>query len=270
MKNKSVLLMAAAAALVAITLGIAVGFDRARAPALTGEAASDWTAALTAMEKGDPANAKASLLRFVAAAEAQGIRSPEAHFNLAIAHWDLKEPGPAAAEVLRSLLTGQSLSHIARAQSVMAGMQRELGVSDGVARENRFLARMWITDNGLTFLFALALWSLAGISLWLWRQRQIVRLPVILSSLILPVMTFLLAGGALSLRDWKGGYAVLDATDNAIGLFPSPRIDTQEKLLDLPSGTLVHSTGETQNGFLRIDSPVVAWVQSSQLLVPSL
>ena len=146
-------------------------------------------------------------------------------------------------------------------------MQRELGVSDTVARENRFLSRVWITDNGLTFLFALGFWSLVGMALAL-RRRQGVALPAVLGWMLLPVLTFCLATAALSLRDIKGGYAVLDTADGAIGLFPNPRLDTQEKLLDLPAGTLVHSTGETQNGFLRIDSPVVAWVQAPEIKMP--
>ncbi len=268
MKNKYVLQMTAVAVLAAITLGLAIGFDRTRAPFLTGDAQADWTAAASALEKGDPASAKTALTRWITAAEAQGIRSPEANFNLASALWNLKEPGPAAAELLKSLLTAQSLSHIARAQSVLASMQRELGVSDSVARENRFLSRVWITDNGLTFLFALGFWSLVGMALTLKRRQDSVRLPAVLGWMVLPVLTFCLASGALSLRDIKGGYAVLDTAEGAIGLFPSPRLDTQEKLLDLPAGTLVHSTGETQNGFLRIDSPVIAWVQTPQIRLP--
>ncbi len=268
MKTKYVLLWVVLAALAVATLGIAIARDHAHSPVLTGEAAAGWSTAMTHLEKGEAAMARQALARWIAAAEAKGIRSPEAYFNLAIAHWGLKEPGPAGSAVLRSLLATPSLAQIARAHSILAAMQRELGVSDTVARENRFLARIWLTDNGLTFFLMLAFWSAIGISLWLYQQRPTIRRRDILGSMTPTAIALLVASFGLALRDWKGSYAVLDGTDSPVGLFPSPRLDTQEKLLDLPSGTLVHSTGESQNGFLRIDSPIVAWVPTTQIQLP--
>ncbi len=269
MKNKTVLWLAAGALVGILTFGATLAYDYARAPKVPADGAADWSAALAHLEKNDPKSAAAALTAWIKKAEEAGVHSPEAHFNLAIARWDLKEAGPAASALLKSLLIAQSLPHIARAQAALAGMQRELGVSDAVAKETRFLARVCITDNGLTCLMMIAFWMIAGISLWIWKERDHLKFRQALAWTLPIVAILVFCGIGLVSRDWNGGYAVLNSEESAIAVFPNPKLDTQEKLLDLPAGTLVHSSGESQNGFVRIDSPIVAWVQQAQIEVPT-
>lgn len=265
MKTKFTLLSVGMTVLAALSLLGTLLWRNAHRPVIPAELQPQWEAAVSLLEKGNYRSARDSLVQWIAEAHPKGIDSPEAYYNLSIAHWEMKEPGPSASALLNSLLLSQSLSQIARSATALARMQIDLGISDGITRELRFQARVWLTDNGLTFLMMLAFWSLIGVGLWFWRFHGQLTWLQRAGIALGPIVIFAVAGTGLLHRDWKGSYGVLDTEDGTIGLYPDPRLDTQEKLLDLPSGTLVHSSGEAQNGFIRIDSPLVAWVQTGEL-----
>ena len=90
-----------------------------------------WELALTHLQNGNYAAAGSEFTRWIDQARSANIRSPEAHFNLALSLWaEKKRPGLAIAHLLESASISHSVFHLWKVHKTLSELQRKLGILD--------------------------------------------------------------------------------------------------------------------------------------------
>ena len=219
-----------------------------------------WSSALSALQSNDAATAERLFTQWIAESEKAGIRSPEAHYNLGLAYWNLKRPGPSVYHFLKSTTYSSSPWKRLSTLNTLADIEKEIGVRDGVAVNTNFKAHMTLDEDWLLFLITIAFWGLVGAGLLWWLQgnrakkaaRQIA---------IVPAIFLLVSLLGYAYRATGPSVGVLDGELGGVNVFRIPEEKADNKLVELPAGTIVLS-GRTQNDFIEIYDPVSGWVST--------
>jgi hypothetical protein len=247
-----------------IAAGLAVVFSR---PAQADTLAELWNSGLQNASQGHPDEAARAFQQWIDLAEKSGLRSSEAHHNLGYLYWTLKRPGPAIYHSLTSAILSGSLPKTLDHLQALSSMEREVGIKDGVSSHLAFRLRILFGENTLTFLLAAGFWALILVVL-----MRLVRFPGSKVRTLKPVflaiaaVAWSLAAAGIAQRYLlPTQYGVLDNEKGAIAVFRLPEQKADEKLVDLPSGTIV-SVGHSENdGFVKIVYPVSGWVQTAEV-----
>lgn len=222
-----------------------------------------WKAGVDALKRKDDQQAQRVFSDWIESAEKSGIRSSEAHYNLGLAHWNLKHPGQAVYEVLKSAtLTASPVTTLERL-NFLDGMQDDIGIHDGLPRKLFFKLYLLINRDGIVLLSCLVIWSVCGFGLWRWIRRRPFN-NAIRGFFALPVLMGCLAAGAAVNHEYLFRYGVLDGSEKGIPLFRSAGDEATKKLIDLPAGTIV-AWEPGEKGFVKISYPVVGWVEERDL-----
>ncbi len=196
-------------------------------------------------------------------AEAQGVRSSDAHYHLALAHWEKKEPGHAVYQLMESAKLKQNpfaaLSILGQVQQI----ESEQSIRDGVSSSPMLYLLFTFTPN-LNVLFAtLAVWCfLAAFYLVWYRQQPIGKVQVALWLAAGVFVTVPLAG-VLS-RSLLKPIAVTHST-GVLGVFTTAEAKDENRIISLPPGVLV-VTEEVSGNMRHISQPLSGWIEAKALL----
>jgi hypothetical protein len=222
-----------------------------------------WENATRALANEDAAHAVEGYRQWLDNHAREGLQSPEAHYNLGLAYWKLKQPGPAIYHILKSATLRRSIPRIHQDLRTLAALEKEIGIKDNLA--DGFLFQLWLLLNQdiTTWLIALAFWAFLGRLLWRWLRKYS---PADSSSSWVlagtSIICLVLAIVATVNRRYLTHVGVLIG-DGGIPLYRTPpqgaNPDPELKLADLPSGTIV-TLGPQKEEFLQITQPVSGWI----------
>ena len=222
-----------------------------------------WDSGLKALERSDYQVAVSDFTEWIANGAKAGVRSPEAHYNLALSHWNLKQNGPAIYHLLKSATLSSSPIKAWERLDSLGSLQKEIGIHDGVPEKLFFQLFLLGNRDVAIFIFALGFWSLFGLIFWRW-IRGIPMGPYMKGLFAIPFLLWT-AGAILFINhEYLFRFGVLDTVNEGIPLFKSAGEPSEKKLVDLPPGTIV-TWGQTSSGFVQISYPVVGWVPESDL-----
>ncbi len=225
-----------------------------------------WQRGVEALKANNIKGAEPFLTEVSRLVEVDGARSPEVHFNLGLVYWELKQPGPAVYHLLQSTQSYFSPFRIRSTLATVAGIQRELGLRDSPAEDWFFGLSLALPENLAWVLFTLGFWGLAaaGILRWTTGSRS---LRAARQVAIVPGALFSIALLIFAIRWLTPDFGVLVDDQNGIRVYRSPQAIEENRLVELPSGTLV-ITGRKERGYTEIQSPVAGWVISGSSLDP--
>lgn len=227
-------------------------------------AADAWAEARLKYQSGDYKSAQELLSSWVSSQEARGIISPEAHYNLGLAHWQLKQPGAASFHFLQSAhLTASPLKTWSTLET-LAAIEKDLGIQEGVTDESSFFFGLLVKRDWLTILTMLGFWGMVGAGLMAWLQgrrayhaaRQVA---------VAPFALLLLAATGFLYRLTLPELAVIDGnTSPQVVVFRGPEEKADTKVIELPSGTIA-TVGRSEAAFVEILTPVTGWIPRASL-----
>lgn len=219
-----------------------------------------WSSALSALQSNDAATAERLFTQWIAQGEKAGIHSPEAHYNLGLAYWNLKRPGPSVYHFLKSTTYSSSPWKRLSTLDTLADIEKEIGVRDGVAVSNNFKAHMTLDEDWLLFLVTLGFWGLVGTGLLWWLQGSRAE-KAAKQIAVVPALFLLIALVGYGYRATGPNVGVLEGEPSGVNVFRAADEKADNKLVELPAGTIVLS-GRTQNDFIEIHEPVSGWVSN--------
>ncbi len=224
-----------------------------------------WDAAVRAETVQVPAERVRLFSDWIEKAQAQSIRSAEAHYHLAMAYWANKDTGKAVYHLIESAKLRQSPLGALKLLGKVNQIESEQSVREGLSSSLKLQLFFFLTPN-LCFSFALiALWSvILALFFWWQRGRRVEALQVGLFIFAAFCSLFPLSGliaHSLVARP----IAVTDVPAGTfVGVYQGPEIKDETKIINLPSGILV-MTDEEKNGWSRISQPLAGWVESRGL-----
>jgi hypothetical protein len=242
---------------------LSFGLNSARADvSLDADLQPLWESAVASLKSQNNAEAVEQFSRWIATARADGIESPEAYYNLALAEWSLSRIDRAMSHFVRSAALVSSPLENWRNLQLLARLEREAGIKESATGQLSFKLKMILNSNVSVALFMTGFWIFVLLSVWRWwraeRGHAIASLRWVLAT---PVLLWSLA--AVGFFNLKLGhtYAVLsDKTE--VALFSTP--DDKEKIIELPAGTIIES-GKEENGYVQVLEPVSGWARTSQI-----
>lgn len=220
-----------------------------------------WKQGVTALKANDSKTALAVFTSWAALVGADANRSPEYHYNLGIAYWDQKRAGNSVYHLLQSTQGYLSPFRVHSTLKTVSGIQRELGIRDNPAEDWLFRWALLVPSNLVATLLSLGFWGLVAAILVRWLQGARAHRAACQIA-ILPALCFVLGLAALSLKAVAPDWSVLVDEENGIHVYKLPQAIEENRLVDLPSGTLV-ITGRNDRGYTEIQSPIAGWVVSS-------
>lgn len=225
-----------------------------------------WTQARLKWEAGELNSAQELLTQLVKVHESQGIRSSEPHYNLGRLFWQLKQPGKANYHLLKSAALSSSLLDTLSTVSTIEGIEREIGVREGVSEGISFSLYLLLKDNWLQGMLCVGLWGLIFAWLVSWLQGPRAKRAAILAA-ILPIALILFSSLAYLFKKTMPRLAVIESTENTrVIVYRDPEKRIEDKPVELPSGTVI-TVGRTEKNFSEILSPIYGWVEQTNLLI---
>lgn len=254
-------------ALVCLALGIGLAASplRAAVPPQT-ELAPLWDSAMKALHESSHQEAARLLAAWIDEGEKQGIRSAEAHYNLGLAEWGAKRPGKAVYHLVESARLRSSPLSALKAISTLGGLQKELGIRDGVSEAASFRLYFLLNPDWILAFVSLSFWLVAlTLVVWWLKGRAIYRVQATCLSVAAAFTTIAVIG--IVNRAYFCNFGVLDGDREMIPLYKKPIAttpDEADKLVDLPAGTLVKlAPSPEREGYAPISRPVAGWVPSA-------
>jgi hypothetical protein len=223
--------------------------------------ADTWSQGLAALRSHDSARAIDLFTSFLRETEGAGDSSPEAHHNLALALWEKGDHGAAVFHFLRAATLTGSPWQALRSLELLDGIQRELGIHDGVTDHTFFQIFLLGTPSLALVIFCIGFWSFLTLILWHWYHWPGFHAK---SLFAIPVVLLLLSFSLRYSHDHLFQYGVLGNGDE-VPLYRAAGDPVEKKLADLPAGTIV-TWGKSEHGFIEISYPVVGWVPEKALL----
>jgi len=225
-----------------------------------------WQQGVTALKANDPKAAQTAFEEWAKAFGPEASRSPEYHYNLGIANWELKQAGSAVFHLLQSTQGYLSPWNVHSTLKTVSGIQRELGIRENPVEDWLFRWPMLLASNLVSVLLSLGFWGL--LAAFLVRSLQGARATrAAVQIAVLPGLCFVIGLSALALKAISPNWSVLVDEENGVHVYKMPQAIEENRLVDLPSGTVV-LTGRTERGYTEIQSPVAGWVVSTLSLDP--
>lgn len=236
-----------------LCLGASVGFSEGSDPL--------WESGVRALEQKRGADAMKSFAEWISIHEAQGVRSPQAHRNLAIAAQMDNKPGPAGVHLLTSAtLRASPFSNWETAER-LSEMQKEIGIRDSVTDYNSFRFALIFNRDWAALAAALSLWCSISAGV-MYRLRRRATIPAFLVACSFAFATLSL--GAWANRRFIARFAVVSGLKSAT-LYKSATADPSLRLIDLPEGTVVQLS-DTEGDLIPISGPVSGWLSRDAIV----
>lgn len=219
-----------------------------------------WQEGLDALTANRSAEAIAKFQTWISEKEKEGVYSAEAHRNLSLAHWQEGEKENAVTEIVTSARLRRWPWQVWNDYAALSEMQREIGVPNSVSSQPRIIIAAATSENLITLLGFLVLWSLLTLS-WIFKKPQ--AKPMIKSLATLAV-TFCLVMGALLINKRTVGSLALVKSEESLALYKTSAAEDTEPVLELPKGTLILVKGK-EGDRLAVRAPVPSWADESSL-----
>ena len=225
--------------------------------------ANQWEASISAYEKQDNQEAIRELKEWITAAEAKGIRSADAHFNLGVLYWAGEDSGNSSEQLMTSSKLSSTPWSLWQVHSAMDQLQQNLGIQSPVTKDLGFRFKLYTPTNLLFAISFLSLWAI----LLLFKSWRAQWIPMnhyqLIGAVSVPVLLILLTIGSHTIRKKIQPFGVLKNSEGNITLLESEEADS-ETILELPPGTLV-SIGEVKAELVKINGPIEGWVRAGQV-----
>lgn len=216
-----------------------------------------WSGAISALKEQNNVQAADLFSKWIAAAHEEGVQSPEAYYNLALAEWSLNDSGKAIQNFLSSSLLISSPLQNMRNLALLTELEKQIGIKESAVNTWAFRAMVLLNENFSLLLFSIGFWSFVGLCFWRWIRRE-GNLTLVWTKvgLIFPLICFLISGSGYLTRRFGADFAVL-AEKEQIAVFQQS--DAQNKLVDLPPGTIVQ-LGKKETAYQQIVEPITGWI----------
>lgn len=235
-------------------------------PGFAADLESQWRDAVEKQQAGQIDTAIALFEAWIAAASSKGVRSPEAHYNLAIAYRSKKDAGRASYHLLESAVLRRSPVRSWTDAQLLSQWETTAGVRDGASSQLGLRFSLAV-GKGFRLLLALtAIWLLLGYGVVRYldlvpEKRRVLRYTAFSAAGALVVLAI---AAELNARQWDSLGVVAGGTEGGV-VFASSSSDPGGKLAELPSGTLVRII-EEQNDFYHVDIPIAGWIAHERVL----
>jgi len=224
-----------------------------------------WEKGVHSFSEGKFEEARSAFSEWNTQAKAAGIESAEAHYDLGISHWQLKEPGPAVFHILKSTRLRLSPFRIWTDLQTLSDLQKKIGVKENLADEWFFRISLLLNTSVCFFLLLVAFWSLCASILIVWvKPKEWVGTRR--SLLTLSVALGILVGVAYFNTRYYCRFAVLIGPNETVSVYRSPEIKKEDLLSDFPAGTIVNILHESDTN-KNIDAPIAGWIPNENLQV---
>lgn len=222
-----------------------------------------WQRSLSSLKKKDYRIATDLLEGWLSKATTQNIVSPEAHYNLAIAHWGTGRKGQAIYQWLESAQYHRNPVQKWKHFSLLKDTQTQLGVQNNTLENFFVLLPFLIHKDFILLLFSLGLWCGALYLLFLPLIRR--RYQFLTQAYFLPCFLIGLGSICLGIGYFSIQLGVLESGDTQVSVYRRPQISKATELIALPPGTLV-KLANIKGDFVQVLEPISGWVLSSQCL----
>jgi len=245
---------------------IALFFFPTLLPASPSDLHTLWQRAQNQHESKNYASSGALFKEWIEAGLLQDVESPEAYFNFAVSHWALKDYANTQYGLLKSSSLRFSPGRIWKDIRTVAAIEKDLGIKEGLSTKWYFYLYFLINDNVRTLLLTLGLWMFVAVGLGFWLHKMW-GIALIGGKVLVPVglLCCVVALGSFVNAHYFSRFGVLQAKENVVPLFQSASADSDKKLMDLPSGTIVNWVGQ-KGEFIQLGFPVAAWISKDSLL----
>jgi len=222
-----------------------------------------WTAAIEAERIQAPNERVRVFSEWIREADAQGVKSSEAHYHLALAHWEKKEPGKAVHQLMESAKLKQNPFSALAILSQVQQIENEQSIRDGVSSSPMLYLHFIFTPNVVVLFAALSAWCLIlGFFLMWYRQQPAGKVQAALWTAAALLATVPIAG-TLS-RSLLKPVAITDSA-TILGVYNSAEVKDENKIISLPPGVLV-VTEEGSGTMRHISQPLSGWIDANSLI----
>ncbi len=224
-------------------------------PAGFGATDPEWDAAVSRLVENKPAEAIPLFEAWITRAESQGIRSPEAHHDLASAYLLANQPGPAAYHLAASAQLRTDPFYTWQAIRDLARIQHRILIQDDLSSRWSFRLSLLLKPTLLFFAAVLGFWIFA-FGFFLGPSRG--------TALTTGILLLLVCGAGYATRAALPRYAVVLPGAEGSVLNSEPVLGSEKKIAELPEGTLV-ALGATQDHVTAISAPFAGWLPSTSV-----
>ncbi len=196
-------------------------------------------------------------------AKSQGVESAEAHYNLGLSYWQLKQSGPAVFHILKSTRLRLSPFRIWTDLATLSDIQKKIGVKENLPSEWFFRFSLLVNPSVRLFLIFAAFWSLCGAILLVWVKPKTCIGPRRALFGITVGFTILVGVAYFNTR-YYCHFAVLTGPNESISVFKTAEKSKDEILADFPAGTIVNILKETDTD-KDLDAPIAGWVSNENV-----
>ncbi len=221
-----------------------------------------WDQAIESLKSDRFEEASTKFSEWIQLKEAEGISSPEAHYNLFLAQMGLEATDRAVLELLKSIQLEANPFKAMDSIHSLCEIQNSLGIKDGFCQSKGFILSLLVGKNSLLLTAVLAFWfCLAGIILFIRRQKDLGRILVGTGCFFIAITTIFYFCYRL-----KANLAVLSSADKTIPVYKNYNFKEDEKIVELAAGTLIDLTRHAKENAQEISQPVLGWVLQENIL----
>jgi hypothetical protein len=219
-----------------------------------------WQEGVDALTANNSVSAREKFQSWIEEARKEGIRSPEAHRNFALALWQQNEKGQAVEELLKSTQLRNWPWQLWSDFEALSQMQRELGIANNVAEMWNVRLAAMATSNNILLLTLFSVWSLCSFA-WLREKKGLA--PLGMSSLVAGVIFTLMLTALLANKRLTGMLALCQGGDPT-PFYRSAFASDQEAILELPPGSLL-LVDKISEKRMNVSLPVPSWVPADKI-----
>lgn len=222
-------------------------------PAGFGATDPEWDTAVARLTENKPAEAIPLFEAWISRAQSQGIRSPEAHHDLASAYLLAQQPGPAAYHLATSAQLRTDPFYTWSAIKNLARIQHRILIQDNLASRWSFRLSLLLKPTLLFSVTVIGFWIFA-FGCFLGPSRR--------GALTLGISFLVVCAAGYATLAVLPRYAVVLPGPEGSVLNSEPVLGSEKKIAELPVGTLV-ALGATQDHVTAISAPFAGWLPTS-------
>ncbi len=217
----------------------------------SGFADSQWESAVRLLEQSKPAEAVPLLEAWLADAKTKGIRSPEAQYNLALAHVQLEQWAPGVFYLASSAAFRSNPIAVLAALQNISRIQNRLALQSPVSDQWQFRLKFFLKPVVVVLALLIAFWCLLYSFIWVKMRTRL---------LLSAWLALSVAGGVGFFVRFLPNYGVL---------FVEQALEADGgKLAELAPGTLLQ-VNQTQGDRIQVVAPFAGWLpEASVKLIP--
>ncbi len=217
----------------------------------------DWDSAVARLVEGKSAEAIPLFEAWISRSEGQGIRSAEAHHNLASAYLLANQPGPAVYHLASSAGLRTSPLYSWEALQNLSRIQHRILIQDDLPSHWGFRISLLLKRGFLFVLTVIGFWVFA-FAFFLGPSRRL--------GLLTGTVLLLLGGAGYLTLALLPQYGVVMPSAEGSVLNSEPVLGSDKKIAELPVGTVV-ALGPVQEHVVAISAPFAGWLPARSVRV---